>query len=60
MAQTAGDLLEKNPARLIENAIKRMLPKGPLAYGMITKLKIYTGPEHPHVAQTPVAYQLKY
>jgi large subunit ribosomal protein L13 len=44
---------EKHPERLIELAVKRMLPKSTLGQNMITKLKIYTGPEHPHQAQQP-------
>ncbi len=46
-------LLEKFPARIIEKAVKRMLPKNPLGYAMFTKLKVYAGPEHPHKAQQP-------
>ena len=47
--------LAKNvkPARLIEMAVKGMLPKGPLGYAMLKKLKCYAGPSHPHTAQQP-------
>jgi large subunit ribosomal protein L13 len=52
----AGHLLAKNPARMVEQAVQGMLPKGPLGYGMIKKLKVYSGNEHPHSAQKPVAH----
>lgn len=51
----AGDLLRKHPERLIEMAIKGMLPKGPLGRKMVRKLKVYSGAEHPHEAQGPRA-----
>jgi large subunit ribosomal protein L13 len=41
------------PARVVEKAVKGMLPKGPLGYAMFRKLKVYAGPEHPHAAQQP-------
>lgn len=41
------------PERVIEKAVKGMLPKGPLGYAMIKKLKVYASAEHPHVAQQP-------
>ncbi len=44
---------EKNPAFIIEHAVKGMLPKNRIARQMLKKLKIYTGPEHPHSAQNP-------
>jgi large subunit ribosomal protein L13 len=43
------------PRRVLEKAVKGMLPKGPLGYAMIKKLKIYSGASHPHVAQQPQA-----
>ncbi len=46
-------LLARNPARIIELAVKGMLPKNPLGRDMFRKLKIYSGSEHPHVAQQP-------
>lgn len=42
-----------HPGRALEIAVKGMLPKGPLGYAMIKKLKIYAGEEHPHTAQQP-------
>ncbi len=53
-----ADLLEKNPERAIEKAIKGMLPKGSLGRQMAKKLKVYAGPEHPHQAQQPVAFEI--
>jgi large subunit ribosomal protein L13 len=44
---------ERFPGRALEKAVKGMLPKGPLGYAMIKKLKIYAGAEHPHSAQQP-------
>ena len=41
------------PSRVLEKAVKGMLPKGPLGYRMIKKLKCYAGPGHPHAAQQP-------
>ena len=47
------DMQAKHPGRALEKAVKGMLPKGPLGYAMIKKLKIYAGPQHPHGAQQP-------
>jgi large subunit ribosomal protein L13 len=52
---SARQLLEKNPARLVELAIKGMLPKTKLGRAMASKLKVYAGAEHPHGAQKPIA-----
>ena len=46
-------LIEKAPERTIQNAVKGMLPKGPLGRAMFKKLKVYAGQDHPHSAQTP-------
>ena len=46
-------LLEKAPERTIQSAVKGMLPKNPLGRQMFKKLKVYSGSEHPHVAQQP-------
>ena len=51
-------LLAKRPERVIELAVKRMLPKGPLGRKMFKKLKVYAGPDHPHAAQRPEALEL--
>ncbi|MFN0186666.1 MAG: 50S ribosomal protein L13 [Aquabacterium sp.] len=47
------DMQAKHPGRALEKAVKGMLPKGPLGYAMIKKLKVYAGAEHPHAAQQP-------
>lgn len=46
-------LRARHPARVLEKAVKGMLPKGPLGYAMIKKMKVYAGGEHPHAAQQP-------
>jgi large subunit ribosomal protein L13 len=46
-------LQAKHPERVLEKAVKGMLPKGPLGYAMIKKMKVYAGAEHPHAAQQP-------
>lgn len=46
-------LIKKAPERTIQNAVKGMLPKGPLGRAMFKKLKVYAGQNHPHSAQTP-------
>ena len=51
--QTAQDILNKHPERLIYHAVKGMLPKNRLGRKMLKKLKIYAGSEHPHEAQKP-------
>lgn len=51
-------LLEKHPTRPIKLAVKGMLPKGPLGRQMLTKLKVYAGPDHPHEAQQPEVLEL--
>lgn len=50
---TLREMLEKHPERVIEKAVKGMLPKGPLGREMYTKLHVYAGPDHPHAAQKP-------
>ncbi|MXQ54658.1 50S ribosomal protein L13 [Shimazuella alba] len=56
---TAGELRASRPERMIELAVKGMLPKGPLGRSQLKKLKVYAGAEHPHQAQQPVEYQLR-
>ena len=51
--QTFKEMQAKHPGRALEKAVKGMLPKGPLGYAMIKKLKVYGGAEHPHTAQQP-------
>jgi large subunit ribosomal protein L13 len=55
---TAGKLQEKKPEEIIRKAVKGMLPKNKLARHMLSKLKIYAGPEHPHKAQLPKTLDL--
>jgi large subunit ribosomal protein L13 len=55
---TAGKLQEKKPEEIIRKAVKGMLPKNKLARNMLSKLKIYAGPEHPHKAQLPKTLEL--
>ena len=50
---TLREMLEKKPERVIELAVKGMLPKGPLGRQMYTKLHVYAGPEHEQAAQKP-------
>lgn len=50
---TLKEMLAKKPERVIELAVKGMLPKGPLGRSMIKKLHVYAGPEHNHAAQKP-------
>lgn len=51
-------LLDKAPERVLEKAIKGMLPKNPLGRAMFKKLKVYAGPEHQHSAQQPTPLEL--
>jgi large subunit ribosomal protein L13 len=55
---TAGKMLQSKPERLIETAVRGMLPKNRLGRRLFTKLKIYRGAEHPHAAQQPQAVQV--
>ena len=48
---TLGEMMEKHPERVLETAVKGMLPKNPLGRAMFRKLKVYAGPEHNHAAQ---------
>ena len=52
---TLKEMMAKKPERVIELAVKGMLPKGPLGRAMIKKLHVYAGPEHGHAAQKPEA-----
>jgi large subunit ribosomal protein L13 len=50
--------LEQHPERVIQSAVKGMLPRNPLGRAMFRKLHVYAGPEHPHTAQQPKALDL--
>ena len=56
---TLRDLLRKHPERVIEHAVRGMLPKNRLGRKMYRKLKVYPGPDHPHAAQQPKPLGLK-
>ncbi len=51
---TLGNMLAKRPAKVLELAVSRMFPSGPLAYKQSAKLKVYAGAVHPHAAQKPI------
>ena len=53
------EVLESNPERIIENAVKGMLPKNKLGKSIIKKLKVYSGSEHPHESQNPSVWNPK-
>lgn len=53
---TYSELLEKNPVRAVEKAVRGMLPKNTLGRDQLSKLKVYRGAEHPHAAQKPKTY----
>jgi large subunit ribosomal protein L13 len=55
-ATSYAELLEKNPVRAIEKAIRGMLPKNSLGEQQLKKLKVYAGSEHPHAAQQPKTF----
>jgi large subunit ribosomal protein L13 len=55
---TYQQLLDRKPEAVVEDAIRRMLPKGRLGRAMIGKLKVFKGAEHPHAAQQPVAMKI--
>lgn len=57
--RTALDMRTNNPERMLEIAVKGMLPKGPLGRKMFKKLHVYSGAEHNHAAQKPEVYELK-
>jgi large subunit ribosomal protein L13 len=55
----AADVRKKRPQRLLEDAVRGMLPKTKLGRAMFTKLKVYAGDKHPHEAQKPQPMSLK-
>ena len=55
---TFDQMQEKHPEKIIELAVRRMLPKSKLGRKMLSKLKVYTGADHPHQAQLPEALEL--
>jgi large subunit ribosomal protein L13 len=55
---TFEKLIEKAPERVLQSAVKGMLPRGPLGREMFRKLKVYVGADHPHTAQQPQTLEL--
>ena len=53
-----GDLLGQHPERVIEKAVRGMLPKNSLGRSQLSKLKVYAGPNHPHQAQQPTPFEI--
>lgn len=51
--QTLDEVLRRHPDRVLRQAVKGMMPDGPLGRHLLTKLKVYAGPRHPHAAQQP-------
>ena len=58
-SQSYAELLDKDPTRAVEKAIRGMLPKNSLGRAQIKKLKVYAGPEHPHHAQKAQPFEIK-
>ncbi|MBY0442986.1 MAG: 50S ribosomal protein L13 [Mycobacteriaceae bacterium] len=58
-SRTIGELMQKQSDRVVEKAIVGMLPKNKLSRQIQRKLRVYAGPEHPHIAQQPVQYEIK-
>ena len=57
---TLREMMAKKPEKVVELAVKGMLPKGPLGRSMITKLHVYAGPEHEQAAQRPEVLEIKF
>ena len=58
MTKAIGDLFAERPERVIENAVRGMLPRTKLGNAQLSKLKVYAGAEHPHAAQQPRAFDI--
>ena len=57
-ATSVGQMIDTHPDRLVEKAVKGMLPKNRLGRAMAKKLKVYAGPSHPHAAQNPQPFEI--
>ena len=57
-SRTLQEMLDRRPEEVIRIAVKGMLPKNRLARKQLTKLKVYAGPDHPHTAQKPAAFEI--
>jgi len=55
---SAKEMRDRKPEEIIRRAVKRMMPRGPLGYKQLAKLKIFAGPQHPHQAQLPQELKL--
>ena len=58
-SRPVGEMIDTHPDRLVEKAVKGMLPKNRLGRAMAKKLKVYAGPSHPHEAQKPQPFEIK-
>jgi large subunit ribosomal protein L13 len=56
--RSVGEMIDKHPDRLVEQAVKGMLPHNRLGRAMGKKLKVYAGPDHPHSAQKPTTFEI--
>ena len=56
---SAREMLEKHPERILEAAVRRMVPRNRLGRKQMTKLKVYAGPTHPHQAQNPQEFKIE-
>ncbi|TCK20371.1 50S ribosomal protein L13 [Pseudonocardia endophytica] len=56
--KSVGQMIDQQPDRLVEKAVKGMLPKNRLGRAMAKKLKVYAGPSHPHGAQNPQPFEI--
>ena len=56
--KTVGELLDTKPARVVELAVRGMLPKNTMGRAQLKKLKVYAGPDHPHRAQQPAPFEI--
>lgn len=57
-SSSLAEMIDRHPERVVELAVKGMLPKGRLGRQMLRKLRVYSGPSHPHAAQQPTVYEL--
>ena len=57
-SMTFEDMMQRHPTRVVEEAVKGMIPKNKLGRAQLTKLRIYTGSEHPHAAQQPTPFEI--
>ena len=57
-ATPIGEILDRDPRKAVEKAVWGMLPKNRLSRKLLTKLKVYAGPEHPHTAQQPKPFEI--